>query len=205
MATDNWARRCAIALAGALAVCCPVAQASFHTYQIDELYSNADGTVQFIELHQVGGFNNEQFLNGHNLTVTQGGSTHSFVFMNDLPSSNTANTRVLIATAGFAALGIVTPDYIVPSGFLFINGGSVDYAGVDTVAYASLPTDGALSLSRDGSTATNSPTNFAGQSGSILPGPPPPLAAPSGFPSGTAACWRRSQSPCSPSSGCADT
>ena len=28
--------------------------ASFHTYQIEQLYSNASGTVQFVVLHELG-------------------------------------------------------------------------------------------------------------------------------------------------------
>jgi hypothetical protein len=78
-----------------------------------------------------------------------------------------------IATAGFAALGIVTPDYIVPAGFLFTDGATVNYAGVDSVTYGALPVDGTSSLNRSGMMGVNSPTNFAGQSGTINATPPP--------------------------------
>lgn len=154
------------------------AHASFHTYQISELYSNASGSVQFIELHEASGFNGQNFLAGHTITVTQGPTVHSFTFPADLPSFNTANTRVLIATPGFAALGIVTPDYPIPAGFLFTAGGaSVNYAGVDSLTYATLPSDGVHSLGRNDAIGVNSPTNFAGQTGSIAPAPPPPPPA----------------------------
>ena len=164
--------------------------ASFHTFQVNELYSNASGSVQFIELLEGFGVNGQQFLSGHKLTATQGATTRTFTFPTDLPSSTTAGKHVLIATPAFASLGIVTPDYIVPAGFLFTNGATVDYAGVDSVTYSALPVDGVSSLSRSGTTGVNSPTNFAGQSGTIgaPPPPPPPPSAPSAVPTlGTAA------------------
>jgi hypothetical protein len=148
-------------------------QASFHTFALNEFYSNADGSIQFIELREGFGVSGQQFLNGHMLTSTQGSTTHTFPFPSNLPSNNTANQSVLIATPGFAALGIVTPDYIVPAGFLFPGGGTVDYAGVDSVTYAALPVDGVTSISRSGATGVNSPQNFAGQTGSIPAAPPP--------------------------------
>lgn len=158
------------------------AHATFHTYQINELYSNADGSVQFIELHEAFGASGQNLLGVHTISVTRGPTTHTFSFATDLPNGNTANTSVLIATPGFAGLGIVTPDYIVPAGFLFTGGGTVNYAGVDSLIYPSLPTDGVHSLFRDGTIATNLATNFAGQTGSIAappppPPPPPPVAA----------------------------
>jgi hypothetical protein len=151
--------------------------ASFHTFQVNELYTNADGTIQFIELHEAFGANDEQFLSGHMISATQGATTHSFTFLNDLPNANTAGAHVLIATPAFAQLSIVTPDYIMPAGFLFVAGAStVDYAGVDALTYPPLPTDGVRSLNRDGTTGINSPTNFAGQSGTIPAAPPPPAS-----------------------------
>jgi serralysin len=122
--------------------------------------------VQFIEL-RVGASNGEHLWNGKTITVTQGGSTHTFTFPSDLPSSQTANTSVLIATQGFANLGVVTPNFIVPAGFLFQGSGSVNFAGVDVFNYSNLPTNGTLSVGVGGSTATNSPTNFAGQTGTV--------------------------------------
>ena len=91
---------------------------AFHAYRLNEIYSNADGTVQFIEL-VVGAINGESSWSGQSITVTQGSVTHSFSFPRNLPSTTTANTSVLIATQGFAELGLVTPDYIVPANFLF--------------------------------------------------------------------------------------
>ena len=62
--------------------------------------------------------------------------------------SPTADKRVLLATQGFAALGLVTADYVLPKQFLPIDGGNLNYAGVDAVTYASLPTDGVSAINR---------------------------------------------------------
>src|SRR5512141_2429586 len=92
------------------------AGASFHLFRIEQIFSNADGTVQFVVLHESSGANGEQFLGGRQLKATQAGVTNTFTFPRDLPSSATAGRSVLIATHGFAALGIVTPDYEIPNG-----------------------------------------------------------------------------------------
>ena len=89
------------------------------------------------------------------------------MFPGNLASSSTAGRRVLIATPGFAALGLVTPDYTIPNGFLATDGGTLNYAGVDAVTYSSLPTDGVNALNRSGSPVRNLATNFAGQSASV--------------------------------------
>jgi Ca2+-binding RTX toxin-like protein len=139
---------------------------SFHLYDINEIFSNADGSIQFIEL-RVGASNGESFWTGHNITVTQNGVTHTFTFANDLPSTQTANTSVLLATQGFANLGVVTPNYIIPNGFLFQGSGQVNFAGVDVFNYSNLPSNGTSSLGVGNVSGPNSPTNFAGQTGSV--------------------------------------
>src|SRR5690242_20531561 len=100
--------RGSLLLLAASALVAAPAYASFHTFQIAELYSSPDGSVQFVELHEAFGANFEQFLSGHILASTQGATTRTYTFPNDLPSGNTAGTRVLIATPGFAALAGVT-------------------------------------------------------------------------------------------------
>jgi len=139
---------------------------SFHNYRLNELYSNADGSIQFIEL-AVGNVNGESFWQGQTITATQGSTTHTYTFPNDLGSAATANRSVLVATQGFANLGLVAPDFIVPAQFLFTNGGTVNFAGVSSVAYASLPTDGSHSLNANNTTGINSPTNFLGLAGTV--------------------------------------
>src|SRR5258708_6999632 len=107
------------------ALAAPSAWANFHLFQIEEIFSNADGTVQYVVLHETTGANGENLLGGHTFTSTSGGSTNTFVFPSDLPGgscgyyscmpSPTAFARVLIATQGFAQLGLVPPDYVIPN------------------------------------------------------------------------------------------
>jgi len=67
----------------------------------------------------------------------------------------------------------VTPDYIVPAGFLFTSGGSVNYGGGASIwMHTALPTDGVNALYRDGSMVPNLAINFAGATGSVVGGPP---------------------------------
>jgi hypothetical protein len=161
-------------VAGGLALAAPLAGASFHLFQINQIYSNADGTVQFVVLREGFGANGENFLMGHQLTVTHLGAMKTYTFDHNLPSSSTANRSALIGTVGFNALGIVAPDYVVPNGFLPTDGGTVDYAGVNQVTYTSLPTDGINAITASGAVVQNVATNFAGQSGSV---PPLPVTA----------------------------
>ena len=134
-------------------------------WQINEIYSNADGSVQFIELITASG--GQQFVTGQAMTSSQGATTYTLNVTTDLPGDS-ANKTFLIGTQGFAALNIVAPDYVVPNGFLFTGGGTLNWGGgTDIVSYASLPTDGKLSIDRAGATAINSPTNFAGVTGTI--------------------------------------
>jgi hypothetical protein len=158
-------------LAALLSLAVFEAGAVFHLWTMNELYSNADGSVQFLELTAVTG--GQQFLAGHSLVANS-----VFIFPSNLPG-DTSGRRMLIATQGFATLGIVTPDYVVPNGFFSRGGGVIDFAeSSDTWTHPALPTDGSLSINRTGGTAVNSPRNFAGQSGTIAPGslPPPPPA-----------------------------
>ena len=171
-------RLCALAM---FALATSNAFPSYHTFQIEQIYSNADGTVQFIVMHESLGANGENLWANNSLTSTHAGVTKTFVFPMDLPGgasdgndygygtmlSPTANRRVLIATQGFAALGLVAPDYVIPNNFLPIGGGTINYAGFDSVTYPSLPTDGANALSRTGIPVANRAANFAGQTGSV--------------------------------------
>src|SRR5262249_42898246 len=148
------------------------AQAAHHLWKLTEAFSNASGSVQFVELFCTASGENSL----GPFTVTQG--ANNFNFVTNLPPNSTANTWVLIATSGFGSLpGGVTPDYVLPANFLTTGGGTINYAsGVDTWAYGALPTDGVHSLLRNGSTAVNSPTNFNGNAGSVnLAAPVPSL------------------------------
>ncbi|HXE49365.1 MAG TPA: hypothetical protein VN663_13395 [Ramlibacter sp.] len=142
------------------------ANATFHLFIITEIYSNASGNVQYIVLQTTFGF--QQFLTGHQITATsQGGDSHIYTFPSDLPEDS-ANRSFLIGTEGFASLGIVAPDYIVPNGFLFPSGGTINYAGVDIVVHGALPGDGIHAIDRNGGIVATAPTNFAFATGAIV-------------------------------------
>jgi Repeat of unknown function (DUF5648) len=148
-----------------------LARADFATFVIDELYSNADGSVQYVVLHEAQGTNGANLLTGHTLSATHAGVTKEFTFPTDLPSATTANRRVLIGSNGFAALRAIAPDYQMPDRFLPTDGGTVNYAGVDQIAYATLPLDGNNALHRSGTAAANLATNFAGQTFAVPANP----------------------------------
>lgn len=151
----------------------PPASAAFHLWSIAEAFSTADGKVQFVELVALTG--GQEFLSGHTLVALGGASpARSFTFPANLPG-DTSGKRLLIGTQSFAASGVVTPDYVVPDGFLATGGGTINFGeSADAWTYPALPTDGRLSLDRSGATAVNSPTNFGGKVGSYAPEAAPP-------------------------------
>lgn len=153
------------------------ALATYHTFRIEEIFSNADGSVQYVVLHEALGMDGQNMFSGQTISSTAAGTSNTYSFPRNLPGGScgyygcelapTAYRRVLIATQGFAALGLVTPDYVIPKGFLATGAGTLNYAGVDQVSYTSLPTDGVNALYASGMVAPNLATNFAGQSASV--------------------------------------
>lgn len=167
-----------VVLAHALWVFATAASASFHTWEIAEIYSNQDGTIQFVVLHEFAGDNGENLLGGHMLAVTHGSSTKTFFFPYDLPSTNTAARYVLIATQGyvdqaasFPQFAAALPDYVIPNQFLPTDGGSLNYADVDVVSFGPLPVDGELALFTPSTSAyylaVNEARTFAGEVSSL--------------------------------------
>jgi hypothetical protein len=148
----------------ALGLFSAAADAAFHLWRMTEIYSNADGTVQFLELASPS--DGEGLVFGHTLAVIVGNTTRTFTFPDNVPG-NTRNKSMLIATEGFAALGVVTPDFVVPDGFFSAAGGIVSFAGVDIWSHPALPTTGFASLQRAGNVALGTPTNFAGRTGNL--------------------------------------
>ena len=138
----------------------------FHVFHINEVYSNADGTLQFIEL--VGDSNGQNFWAGHELVSSKPGQdSKEHEITENLPSPSTSGKAVLFATEGFAAATGVTPDYIIDDNFLFLEDGTLTFPGLfpdPNLSWDILPTSGTHSLNRSGSVVTYSPTNFAGDS-----------------------------------------
>lgn len=162
-----------IALVALLLFAAP-ARAVFHLWQISEIYSNQDGSIQFVEFFTNASFQGQ--LAGHALTSASFQSV--FTLPSGLPS-NTANHFFLVATPDFAGAAGITPDYTLPNALFFdFDGDTVQLVGADAITFVSgeLPLDGILSLQEtfgggSRSTAPNSPTNFAGAVGAIVPEP----------------------------------
>jgi hypothetical protein len=162
-----------------LAVAATTAAALPETFSIGQIFSNADGTVQFVVIHDRGMNDCDAGENrwaGLALISTGPGPQRSYVFPANLPTCKTSGRDMLIATEGFAALGIVSPDYVIPNGFLQMPSGAVDFAGVSYLAYAALPNDGVTALKFDGMPTQNVATNLAGASASVVPGLTPAIA-----------------------------
>ncbi len=155
-----------------------------HLWDINELYSNFDGSIQFVELHVPMAAANETFMNNKFIRSLQTGE--EFLFPENL-SGSTSFAHLLIATQGFANLpGAPTPDYILQDNFMAVSGDTITWHTYDVWNYPSpaLPIDGVMSIQKNLGTgqlilAANTPTNFSGDTGSVdAGGPPPPPAAP---------------------------
>jgi len=141
------------------------APAAFHLWTITEVYSDASGSLQFIEL--VDSFGGQNFVGGTTFQLSDTGNTttHSYNFPGNLPFTP-PGTRMLLGTSGIQAAGGPAPDFIIPNNFIFTAGGNISYFNA-AGPYPGLPTDGNFSYTWGGGTAVNSPQNFAGQIGHV--------------------------------------
>lgn len=145
-----------------------LALAKAHLWRFTEVFSNADRSVQFIEMFVFDPAGTAEVnLAGFQLTS----NSDTFVFPNNLPNENTFHKWILLATPAFASLpGAPTPDYEIPAGFFDPAGDELRYGllfDIWTLPAGAVPTDGIHSYLRNGSIAVNSPNNFAGVAGSI--------------------------------------
>jgi len=150
-----------------------------HLWRVKEIFSNPSGTIQFVEIATCCGSTTEVFLSGQVLSS----NSHSFTFPANA-SGSTLNKHLLLATSGFTSLpGAPTPDYIIADNFFSITADTISFSVDATLIFSagSLPTDGTNSLNKNPDDATdttfvaiNSPTNYAGQTGSVnaVSGPP---------------------------------
>jgi len=140
------------------------------TFYIEQIYSNADGTVQFVEIYDSGSSDCDA---GENLwanrTLVSSGPSkdRTFVFPTNLPTCITSKRHMLIATEGFAALGLITPDYVIPNGFLQMPSGDLYFAAVSQMTYTALPSDGVTAYYRGATVGPNLATNLAGATVSV--------------------------------------
>jgi hypothetical protein len=145
------------------------AMAKSHLWKFKEIFSNADGSVQYIEMDVL-----DPAGTGEWVTIQQQLATrdHVYIIPVNLPNENTFQRSMLFATPAFAALpGAPTPDFLIPAGFMDPSGDELRYRfTLDLFAYTDgeLPIDGRHALVRsDRSRPLNSPENFAGATTSI--------------------------------------
>ena len=156
-------------LVGALALgLSATAWAGIHTWDINEVFSNADGTIQFVELFDAGAGGTETGVGTGIISSTTPGQ--SFALSGGPVVGPTNGKFYLIATQAFADLpGAPVPDDIIPPGsipFFNIAGDTVAYAS-DSWGFGAVPTNGSDSLDRFTGVGANSPTNYAGATGSV--------------------------------------
>jgi serralysin len=169
------------------------ANAGFHLWQVKEVFTNSDGSVQFVEMFD--SFGGEIFTSGFTLSANSDGNIKTFTFPSNISSTPGS---MLIATTGFGSLpGGVTPDFTFSQGGvsgMFFNPNATNltftFSGSgDSMAFtgASLPKNGINSLTDAGATGfppgipnissgVNSPTNLLGNSGSVNLAVPEPIA-----------------------------
>ncbi|MBW2290009.1 MAG: hypothetical protein JRG90_19590 [Deltaproteobacteria bacterium] len=152
------------------------AWAGHHSWNINEVFSDDDTTIQFVEMHcPVSGENGLD-----TWTVKSDSTAITFTFDADVVGS-TLNRSALIGTNAYAALtGAPAPDYVLPDSFFDVSGDTLRYAGSSDVwTFGAVPTNGTDSLDRIGGVGLNSPKNLNGDEGSVDANPPPPEPVPS--------------------------
>jgi MYXO-CTERM domain-containing protein len=155
------------------------ARALVHEWDVKEVFSNEAGNIQYIEL-----FTNtagQTDIGGHEVRVIADGVTSEFTIPANL-SAAPAGSHLLFATAEFAELGIVTPDYVLPCGRFFDpNAASIriEFDTYDSIMITGtlLPGDGTQSVQDNNAAMVGtsnptaqgaSPTNLAGQSSNAV-------------------------------------
>lgn len=160
-------RKYSLAITSLLTALPAPASADSHLWRFNEMFSNADGTIQFIEMKECCGGDEEINIAGFHIESIATGAV--FVFPANL-APPTTHKHLLFGTVRFAALpGAPVPDYIIADGFLSLTGDTLKYAFYSdaTLKLLPLPTDGVMAMQWDGVPVSNSPTNYAGQTGHI--------------------------------------
>ncbi len=147
----------------------PRAHASFHFVNVSEVYTNGDGSVQYVELKVLGA--GQTLLASARLVATNADSTQIDILKDFTASYNwTTNQTMLLATAAFQDTAGFAPDFVIPNDVFFPDGrvgfnrdpavlGAVvidgvaygNYTGANTgygTPAAALPTDATFSLTR---------------------------------------------------------
>ena len=153
MTTNRRLWNVVLALLAAVLPGAPSAGTAFGPYHIEELFSNADGTLQFVQLADVV----RDKLAGMKLTTTDGSATKTYTFPTaphmPLPA---ATGYVLIVSQSLAhetsspSLIVAQWDYVMPDGFIPTNGGSITLEGIERWDFARVPADGFSALWQSG-------------------------------------------------------
>jgi hypothetical protein len=100
--------------------------AAFHLFRIDQVYSSADSTVQYVVITESTGSNGESFWAGNRLeTTSTGGAKQQFQFPSNLPSAR----RPPRADRHDELRGAQSrrARHTVPDGFIPRDGGTLTY------------------------------------------------------------------------------
>ena len=157
------------------------ASASFHRWDIVEVFSSADGSVQFIEMFT--NSDGQQFANSTSGRIFS--NANSFSFPTNLPAG-TFNKTFLIGTTTYdfiSHIDVNVPllNYVVVDNFFSIAGDTLQLEWLETTVFDTLtftaddlPTDGTNSLNHAFGdptntffSATSSPTNFVQDTGTM--------------------------------------
>lgn len=149
------------------------ALADFDQWQINELFSNAEGTVQYIELQSAA--SNQGSLSGLTLVATDiSGQQQNTLEISSNLAGDTLGKKLLFATQSFVQSTGLSADFEIEDGFLFTEGGSLDFAnGASVISYqaSQLAKNGVQSMSGALLPQQSDPTNYSG----LTATPNPPL------------------------------
>jgi len=183
------------------------ANAGSHLWRFSEFYSSPDKRIQFIEMQEIGGSDNETRIEDHWYATNSFNQDHTQLLGSQLPFG-TADKQFLVGSESYAALpGVPAPDYVLPDGVIEPEGDTIVWWFYQTLTIpaATMPSDGTDSLHlvdpEDPGlgfvTGPNSPTNFAGETGTVVLPSPQPVGLPAtsawGLAAGVSlaalACW----------------
>lgn len=143
-----------IVFAAGFLAACSVAQAA-NSFRMTAMFSDQAGLVQYIQFQELSGLDNQHRLKGLTLQAkSHSGVVKTFTFPHDLASSSTSGRPFLIGTTH---TGVPDVDYMIPPGFLPVDGGTLVFAGSDMWEYDVLPSNGYTVLVRGTGPTTNTP------------------------------------------------
>ena len=129
------------------------------------MFSNLDGTIQYVSLTETAGLDDQGIFKGLTLTITHAGVAKQFTFPDNLATFKTAHLTIVVAATPDVSFGprisdnngnfivAATADFVAPARFVAADGGTIDFAGFDQVSYPALPADGSTAWYRDGTVA----------------------------------------------------